>query len=261
MMKVSIIGFGHVGTNIALALHRQGFVIDAIVGRDEEHLSSWAKRLGANYFLRPEDVPSNSDLYLLSVPDHVLHEVLYSTGLKDAFIVHTSGSLPMDVLSNYTSRGGVLYPLQTFDKHRLVDFSTIPCFCEGADESILSDILSVARLISRDVSPMNSEQRKSLHVAAVFACNFTNHCYAIAEDIGEQYGINIEVLEPLIKETFEKRVGRRSKEVQTGPAIRGDGNVISAHLDFLGKHPTWRGLYESLSHSIGEMYNEDEKKK
>jgi predicted short-subunit dehydrogenase-like oxidoreductase (DUF2520 family) len=164
--------------------------------------------------------------------------------------VHTAGSLPLAVFSDYSERRGVLYPLQTFDKNREISFRNLPFFVEAnapEDESLLEEI---ALKLSGNGMRLSSEKRKYLHLAAVFACNFTNHLYALAAQILEEQGLGRHLLLPLIRETVSKIETMHPHEAQTGPAVRYDKNVIDKHFEMLKAQPQLQELYQCLSEDI-----------
>ncbi len=253
-MHVSIIGAGHVGTNLAFALHRKGVVVDSIWARQV----SSANGLGLNEITEVcDDVTAlcaSSNVYVVCVPDGVLLDVLSLWKRKDAFLVHTSGSLPLDVLAPFADVYGVLYPMQTFNKSQLLDFEAIPIFFEANEKRGEETLKDLGQTLSPHLYAMDSEKRKSLHVAAVFACNFANHVFAIAEELCEQTGVDVRILDALIEQTVKKRsLSNSSKEVQTGPAVRGDWNIIESHLDYLKDYPHWQSIYRLLSESIVDL--------
>ena len=168
--------------------------------------------------------------------------------------VHTAGSIPMNIFSSFTENYGVFYPLQTFSKTRDVDFSRIPVFIEGKNDEIVSSLKETAEKITSDVRDADSGQRKELHLAAVFACNFTNHMYAIAAKLIEDKGLAFDSIRPLIAETAAKIEEIEPYKAQTGPAIRYDEGVINKHLALL-QNDTFKDIYSLLSKSIHEFKN------
>ena len=156
----------------------------------------------------------------------------------------------MDVLKGKAEHYGVLYPMQTFSKTRKVDFRPIPCFLEASDDETLSAIRSIAESISDNVVLADSAQRKKIHLAAVLACNFTNHCYRLAEKVLQEEQIDFNLFLPLINETAKKVNTVSPKLAQTGPAVRWDTNVMNKHLQLLAETPEWQKIYELLSKSI-----------
>ncbi|HKK67346.1 MAG TPA: DUF2520 domain-containing protein, partial [Bacteroidales bacterium] len=171
----------------------------------------------------------------------------------DQLLIHTAGSLPMDVFEGHSKNYGVLYPLQTFSKHRVADFMNAPIFIEANNNYALSRIRQIADKISRDVYVMNSSDRLRLHTAAVFTCNFVNHMYKIAEEIVAPSGLDIQVFEPLIRETTEKILREKNAlKTQTGPAYRNDKNTMEKHLSMLEGQSDLQDLYKMLSNRIFE---------
>lgn len=248
-MKAIFIGAGNLATRLSMAMLKAGIVIEQVFSRTEEHAYELAEKLECMWTIRVEDIYDDADLYIFSLKDSALRDVVAKLRPNDGLWVHTAGSMPMDVFKGIVPRYGVLYPLQTFSKGREVDFSRIPLFLEasGAKEETL--LRTVADLLSDNVRFLSSEKRKSLHLAAVFACNFTNHIYALAEKILERQQIPGDVLLPLIDETAAKVHVMSPAMAQTGPAIRYDENVIHKHLAML-EDPDMRKLYEMLSCSI-----------
>ena len=163
--------------------------------------------------------------------------------------VHTAGSMPMDVFNGHTANYGVLYPMQTFSKTREVDFNVIPFFLEANTSENAGKLQHLAEKLSGNIRFLSSDKRKSLHLAAVFACNFTNHIYALAVKLLEEQDIPADVLLPLIDETAAKIHTMPPRVAQTGPAIRYDENVINKHLAMLGDSDM-RSIYRLISQSI-----------
>jgi predicted short-subunit dehydrogenase-like oxidoreductase (DUF2520 family) len=164
--------------------------------------------------------------------------------------VHTSGSLDIDALPAFIKQRGVLYPLQTFSLERSVDFSNIPVFVQTDDDPLKNLLLSLANKLSRNVTCITGEQRLQLHIAAVFACNFSNYLYTCAEQIMSKAGLPFSILHPLITETAAKATAQSPSEVQTGPAKRGDIQIIEKHLNQLKSDPGLQQLYANLSDLI-----------
>jgi predicted short-subunit dehydrogenase-like oxidoreductase (DUF2520 family) len=199
-----------------------------------------------------EELPLDADVYIIAVKDSALQDVirqltnLLKTKNDAPLIVHTAGSMPLSVFEGYAENGGVFYPMQTFSMEREVDFREIPLFIEGKDKRIRE----LAESISEHVYELSSDDRKYLHLAAVFACNFTNHCYTLAAEVLEKKGLPFDVMLPLVDETARKVHELHPHEAQTGPAVRGDENVMNAQAALLdGRN---KEIYELLSKSIQE---------
>ena len=248
-MRVVFVGAGNLATRLSLEMRKSGMSIGQVYSHTSEHAKILADELGCGWTVVPEEIVEDADLYVFSLKDAVLQDVIARVKPNNGLWVHTAGSMPISVFEGLTARYGVVYPLQTFSKSREVDFKKIPFFLEAnssEDEKVLGE---VARALSSDVRFLSSEKRKTLHLAAVFACNFTNHMYALAEKILEEQQIPGEVLLPLIDETAAKVHVMSPAQAQTGPAIRYDENVINKHMAML-KDPDMRNLYELISRSI-----------
>ena len=190
------------------------------------------------------DIP-NANVTIIAVSDDAIAEI--SSKIQNSLVVHTSGSVAMNSLNN-KSRKGVFYMLQTFSKNKIVDFSEVPFCLEAENEKdyILLELL--AKLIGEKVYAINSEQRKALHIAAVFVNNFTNHMYKIGSDICTKNNVPFAILEPLIKETATKIETLSPAVSQTGPAIRKDQKTINEHLALLNKQQ--QEIYTIVTKSI-----------
>ena len=231
-MKVVMVGAGNLATRLSLAMSRLPEIqIVQVYSHTQIHAEELAGCLNAVACDDPTQIRTDADLYLW---------------------IHTAGSMPMELFANYTKRYGVLYPLQTFSKQREVDFASIPLFLECKQEADCPILEGLARELSNDVRFLSSELRRHLHLAAVFACNFTNHMYVLAGQILRDTGIPEDVLLPLMDETAAKVHRMPAKEAQTGPAIRYDENVIRKHLDLLAEmnRPEMSAVYQLLSQSI-----------
>lgn len=254
-LPIAFIGAGNLAVNLAQALHRKGFNIVQIYSRTEESARSLAEKVGAGWTINLDDVTTEASLYIVSLKDSVFTELLTQI-VKDkdgALLVHTAGSIPMRIWEDSTARYGVLYPMQTFSKQREVDFKEIPFFIEAARKEDAKLLKSIASALSDKVFEADSLQRKSLHLAAVFACNFTNHMYVLTADLLKKYNLPFEVMLPLIDETARKVHELPPLQAQTGPAVRYDTNVMDGHLDMLADDPVMQEIYQILSENIHRL--------
>ncbi|NIK72567.1 putative short-subunit dehydrogenase-like oxidoreductase (DUF2520 family) [Thermonema lapsum] len=253
MYKVAMIGAGNVAWHLAPALEQCGHLVTTVYSRRLHHAEALCSRL---YEARAVDsldfsaVPA--DLFVLSVSDDALPQVIDRLILPEhpLTVVHTSGSRPLEILRVLEVPHGVFYPLQTFSKNKEVDWRRLPICVEGNTPQVEERLMQLARAVSGRVYQINSERRRYLHVAAVFACNFTNHMLALAEDLCEQYELDFEILHPLLAETFEKALRVGARQAQTGPAARGDVELIEQHLHLLSQDPDKQRIYRLLSESI-----------
>lgn len=250
-MKVVIVGSGNVATHLSLAIASlEGIEICQVYSPTEAHAEILAERLNCDFVTNPTQIRKEADVYLFALKDQALETVIRAVPANNGLWLHTSGSMPMQVFAGYTERYGVLYPLQTFSKSREISFQGIPLFIECHREEDKNCLEDLARRLSGKVCELSSEKRRSLHLAAVFACNFTNHIYALAEEILAKEGLSRDYLFPLIDETAAKVHELPAQEAQTGPAIRYDENIINKHLGMLADDPGVQTLYRLLSQSI-----------
>lgn len=250
-MKVVIVGSGNVATHLSLAMASlEGIEICQVYSPTEAHAEILAERLNCDFVTDPAQIRKDADVYLFALKDQALETVIRAVPANNGLWLHTSGSMPMQVFAGYTERYGVLYPLQTFSKSREISFQGIPLFIECHREEDKNCLEDLARRLSGKVCELSSEKRRSLHLAAVFACNFTNHIYALAEEILAKEGLSRDYLFPLIDETAAKVHELPAQEAQTGPAIRYDENIINKHLGMLADDPDVQTLYRLLSQSI-----------
>lgn len=252
---IAFIGAGNLATNLAKALYRKGFRIVQVYSRTEESARILAQQVEADYVTDLSAVTGEAQLYIVSLKDAAFVELLPAmVADRDRGLwVHTAGSIPMDIWKGRVKRYGVFYPMQTFSKQREMDFREIPLFVESHSEEDTNFLKEIAAVLSENVYEATSEQRKSLHLAAVFACNFTNHMYALAADLLKKYGLPFEAMLPLIDETARKVHKLEPHAAQTGPAVRYDRNVMDEHLRMLADEPEMRELYQKISESIHRL--------
>ena len=251
VMKIVIIGSGNLATQLSLALSDAGLQIVQVFSKTEEHARELAGKLGCAYTANADEIDGNADVYIISVKDDAISGIATKIGEKarNAIVVHTAGSINMDVLKGNTQHYGVLYPMQTFSKNRRVDFKPIPCFLEASDEETLKTIRQLAESVSDHVVLADSAKRKKIHLAAVLACNFTNHCYRLAEKVLQEEQIDFNLFLPLIDETAKKVSVLSPKHAQTGPMMRWDTGVMNMQIDLLSDERT-KQIYRLMAESI-----------
>ena len=247
-MKVALVGAGNLATNLAVALQEAGHTIVQVFSRTRQSAELLAERVGTSAITDLHQLASDADLYIVSISDSALSTLDFSAFPPQALVVHTAGSIPMDVIP--LSRRGVFYPMQTFSRQRIVDFSDIPIFVEASSEDDTTFLFDFARTINNKVYRLSSADRIYLHLAAVYCSNFVNHCYALSEEILRQHGLPFSVMLPLVDEVAAKVHQVSPQEAQTGPAIRHDYNVIRHHLSLLEDQPRLQEIYEIMSESI-----------
>lgn len=254
-MKIIMIGAGNLATSLAVALLDAGHDILQVYSRTMQSAQNLAVKAGAAPVVDVAQVRDDADVYFLSVKDDALSLLIpqLCKGKEDKLFVHTAGSVTMDVFKGMARHYGVLYPMQTFSRQKQVSFSDIPCFVEGSGEEETSAIEALAGQLSGRVYRLSSDDRKYLHLSAVFACNFVNHCYAVSADILAQHHIPFDVMLPLIDETAAKVHQLSPAEAQTGPAVRFDEGIIRNQSQLLRNNPLLKDIYERMSMSIHRM--------
>lgn len=246
MIKVVIIGSGNVAQHLIKVMQIAANVnLVQVFARNKKSINHLVKddKITSDY-----NAIKEADVYIISVSDNAIAEVAENLPFKNRLVVHTSGTSELSVLDD-KNRKGVFYPLQTFSKFKEIDFSSIPICLEAENEEDFKTLQSLSQNISEKVFPISSEQRKSLHVAAVFVCNFVNHMYTIGNQICEEHNVPFEVLKPLIMETAQKISTLKPEDAQTGPALRNDTKTINKHLEFL-QESNYQELYKLLTQSI-----------
>ena len=201
LKKIVIIGAGRLATHLGLTFFKHGITIVQVFNRTHEKGRKLAGRIGADFTSDIGQLNLNADLYVLAVADSVLEELASRLKLKDKLVVHTSGTIKMDVLSPISENIGVLYPVQTFSQNRRIDFRTIPVCVESNSEKSLQQIADLARKLTKRVYFLDSDKRRLLHLAAVFSSNFTNLLYAVSEELLLTRDIPFDLLKPLILQT------------------------------------------------------------
>ena len=250
-MKIVIIGSGNLATQLSLALKDAGQEIVQIFSRTEAHAQVLAEQIGCPYTTSVDAILCDADIYILSVKDDALSMLVSAVchSRQQGLFLHTAGSMPMDLFKGHALQYGVLYPMQTFSKTRRVNFREIPCFIEASSPSALAIIRTLAESISDHVVDCDSEKRKKMHLAAVLACNLTNHCYRLAERVLEAEQIDFRLFLPLIEETARKVRTLSPKDAQTGPMVRYDQNVMQMQMAMLPDDRT-REIYRLMAESI-----------
>ncbi|MCB8995174.1 MAG: DUF2520 domain-containing protein [Bacteroidales bacterium] len=244
------IGAGNVATHMVPALCKSGYILKQVFSRTDSHAMDLAGKFRVPWTCSPEELTGNADFYMLSLPDSAITELVARIQHRDILIFHTAGSVGMDVFANRFHNSGVLYPLQTFSRELEPDISKIPILIEASDSASLEKLKEIAGSIAETVIECSSEDRRWIHLAGVFACNFTNHMYAVANDILRKQNIDPAVLRPLIEETFRKSLHMDPAEAQTGPAVRRDTSTLKAHIKMLDNRELLQKIYTFTSQSI-----------
>ncbi len=246
MITVSIIGSGNVALHLISAFKKaEGVALLQVIARSPEAV---APLLESSKVITDYNEMVKVDLVILAVSDSAIAAVSGLIPFENQLVAHTSGSVPMHDLDSKNHRG-VFYPLQTFTRGKEVDFTSIPICLEAEHAADYTVLEVVSKAITKVTYSVSSEQRKALHVAAVFVCNFVNYMYQTGSDLCTEHHLNFDLLKPLIQETAAKVMSLSPREAQTGPARRQDSTTINAHLNYLTKAHQ-KELYTLLTKSI-----------
>ncbi|MEM9076481.1 MAG: DUF2520 domain-containing protein [Bacteroidota bacterium] len=251
MLSVVILGTGNVAENLFHAFYESTSIrLTQVVGRNEESLKKFQDKTKVS-----SDFENlvQADIYVIAISDNAIPEISKKI-TQEGLVVHTSGATPMEVIP--TKNRGVFYPLQTFTKGHVLDFSTIPICVEAEDPMSFTKLQQLGECISNKVYGINSEQRKKLHLSAVFANNFSNHLFHISEVLCKEENLSFELLKPLILETVKKLDFLSPLEAQTGPARRKDSESMKRHLELLTDEKQIK-LYMLLSEAISKTYEKE----
>ncbi len=257
-MKISLVGSGRVAFHLAKALLGQGHHIVQVYARDFEKTQKFAKQfqVKACQSLR-EFQPT--DFIILAVSDSAIAELAKQIHelFPETLMVHTSGSTDIEVISHAHEKAGVFYPLQTFSFERDVNWQVTPLFVEATNKDDLAILSDLANSLSNRVYQYTSKQRLSLHLAAVFACNFSNYCFDMAKQVVDKEQVDFSLLYPLILETAKKATENDPKQMQTGPAVRGDQNILTMHQGLLAQanQDDLKQVYQILSDGIVKRHH------
>jgi len=255
-MNIAIIGSGNLANQMGTALIKAGHKITRVYGRNIEKVYQLALKFDADYTTDLWSKARNTEAYLILVNDDAIKEVASKLNADNSLLIHASGSTDIDVLSDFSENFGVIYPFFTFSSQPSIDWKKIPICFEANNLESAEKLDNLANTLSDQVYFMDFEKRKKLHLAGVFACNFTNYLYRIAEELVAKSGLSIEILKPIILETALKIQQTSAAKVQTGPAIRGDLETIQKHLDILDNDKDFREIYKLMSEGIMQKYEQ-----
>jgi len=252
---VSVLGSGNVAYHIARKLRAEDLVIDCVFSRNCVTGQSLADEVGAYFIDNLQLLPQDSEAYIFMMSDTANRTIAQQVELPcNAILVHTSGSLPIDIFN--AKNAAVMYPFQTFSRDvKIEDFSSIPICIETSNADTFHEMRCLAEKISPLIYELSFEQRKLLHVAGVFAANFMNHSVCLAQKLLQDNNIPINILTPLLKQSFAKILSNGAYASQTGPAARGDRKIIDSHIDMLTSDENIAKVYKIMSESILKTYN------
>lgn len=251
MNSINIIGSGRVANKLALYLSQTTNIL-SIHSLEADRLRNLAQIINAKAVSDIHELDSEAELTIIAVSDDQIQAVAEQLD-KTKAVIHTSGSIGIEVFEGF-DKAGILYPLQTFSVDRVIDISRIPFLIEATNADFMEDLKAfTSSKLSSNIYEVDSEKRSKIHVAAVFANNFTNYLWSISEEVLKKEGIELDILEPLLTESIQKAIVEGTMPSQTGPAIRGDEKVIEKHLNYLEGKP--KEVYELLTNAIREKFN------
>lgn len=254
--KICVLGAGNLAWSLTQALHGAGHTITCVYSRTEGPARELAELVGSRWTTNFGDTGEQADIIITALADNAVKKAIETVNPEDSLIVHTAGSIPVDIFRDKATNYGVFYPLQTFSKQSLVDFSDVPVCVEASSKKNLERLEKLAATISGRVYLIDSRQREYLHLAAVFACNFSNHMYHIAEKLMQEKDIPFDIIHPLIAETSVKATRISPFKAQTGPAVRNDKNIVDKHLELLSSMPGKQKLYKLITEHIRKCHGE-----
>ena len=251
-MKIVILGAGNVATHLAWAFKEIGHEIVQIFSRTQASAEALAMQLDTDFCTSTAQL-RQADMYIYALSDNALESIIHQVNFTSGIHVHTAGSVNINIFEKKSGKYGVFYPLQTFSKEKEVNFSDVPVFVEGNNNEVTETLFELAKNITNKPFIANSDKRIRLHIAAVFACNFTNYFYSIASEILESQSIPFDILQPLILETATKIKTLHPYDAQTGPARRNDTATMQKHLEMI-ENEDLKKLYANLSLMIAKRY-------
>jgi predicted short-subunit dehydrogenase-like oxidoreductase (DUF2520 family) len=256
--KIALIGAGKLASNLAFTLNKKGYEILQVYNRSRDRGLKLAGEIASPYIDDLSELTGKADLYALAVSDSALHEISEKIRLTDQLVIHFSGTMDISVLQDSSSNYGVLYPPQTFTLPQSTGFQNIPLCIETNSRESEEKLSAFARTLTDRIFKVNSDQRKTIHLSAIFAGNFTNFMYSIAEALLTKYDLPMTLLEPIIEKTRENARRKNIFNSQTGPAFREDFEIIKTHLELLSENPEFKEIYRVISESIIKYKDKDD---
>ena len=253
--KIVILGSGNLAFHFCKAACIAGVEISQIFSRNLETASQLANMAGCDFTNDINKIDENADTFLFAMTDEAnLSSVKKLKPYPDKTLLHTAGSLSMNIFENITENYGVFYPFQTFSRNSKIDFSKLPLCIEASNKQTLNALIQLSERLRCNYYIINEEQRQVIHLSGVFGCNFMNHCISLAEKILEDNKIDKNIIKALLKQSFEKVIENGAFASQTGPAVRRDYEIMEKHAQFLSKDELLLEIYKLMSKSIEETH-------
>ena len=254
--KIVILGAGNLATHFTNALLKTKIQILQIYSRSIESAKSLAIPNKLSYTNNITEINPNADIYIFMLSDDGICETIKEFPIKSKILIHSAGSISMDIFKDKTTNYGVFYPYQTFSKNDELKFSDVPICIEASNKTTMESLRTLSNILGCTYFETNESDRKHIHLAAVFACNFMNHCIYLGEKILQDADIDTKLLTPLLEQSFKKIISKGAKTSQTGPALRMDKSVLKKHKEMLSHNKQQLNIYEILSTNINDTYNE-----
>ena len=251
-MNVVIIGTGNVATVLGKLIHSKGHRIVEVVGRNKNATQVLAKMFNSKVNTDFAAISDNADIYMIAVVDTAIESIAKMLTLQNKLVIHTAGSVSINVLNSPNNKFGVLWPLQSLRKE-MKHIPEIPFVIDANSEATYATLLAFTKTLTDRVFRANDAKRIKLHLTAVMVSNFTNHLYALADDYCHKEVLDFKLFLPLIEETGNRVKNNAPKNVQTGPAVRRDDTTINNHLNLLKSYPSLQKLYQLMSDSIKDL--------
>jgi predicted short-subunit dehydrogenase-like oxidoreductase (DUF2520 family) len=247
-MRVTLIGSGNVATVLGRKIFHAGHIIHQVFSRNTNHLKLLSDELSSAVVTETQSIDTSADLYIVAVSDDSLLKIGEWLHLDDRLVVHTAGSVPMDILAKVSSNYGILYPLQSLRKETAEPF--IPVLVDGNNPWNKTKLSAFAQSFADTVNFADDEERRKLHLVAVITNNFSNHLFSLVEDYCQKENVDFRMIMPLLEETVKRLSFDSPANMQTGPAARNDRSTISKHKEMLQHHPALLKLYEEMTGMI-----------
>ncbi len=252
-MLVTIIGSGNVATVLGRVFVNKGYTVDKVYSRNIQHAAVLANELGAVATDDLHTLDDTSDLYLIAVTDSSIAAIASALSFKNKLVVHTAGSVSKEILSNTSERYGVLWPMKMVRK-QMTTLQPVTMVVDGSSEEVITEIEKLAHLFTDTVIRADDAKRAQMHMVAAFTANFANHLYHMAADFCVKEQIDFSVFYPIILETAYRLQDGHPRDLQAGPAFRGDQKTMEAHAAMLSAYPEMARIYDMMSKSIGHIF-------
>ncbi len=253
-MLFTIIGTGNIAWLLGKKLTQAGHTCMGVYGRHTGAATQLAQEINAP-IITDVNIPDTYDACIIAVADHAIADIAAQLSFRETVLIHTAGAVATGILT--ATHNAVLWPVYSIVKTSLPQHRNIPVAVEGTTDKALSVVKEIAASFSDNTFVADGVQRSWLHLTAVFSNNFVNHLVAIAEQICAEQNLPFSAIQPILQQTFERSMQQSPREVQTGPAKRGDTETMDKHLALLQSHPAWQAVYAAISASVENMYKKD----